>query len=268
MSDSHRTITDAMDAERAAALHVTLGLDGPAPRAGDVLPPLWHYAYFWEAVPQAGLGRDGHPRVGDFIPDLGFPRRMWAGGELWFDGPIELGKPAQKLTRIERAEPKTGRSGAFALVTLSHEISQGGKVCLRETQSLFYRPEAVEAKGATPPQAASDETVCQSRGFTTTELFRYSALTFNGHRIHYDRDYAGDVEGYPGLVVHGPILAQYLVHMGEAMLGKLSHFKFRATAPLFDFETAAFCARPDGDGVALWVRGPDGRQCMTATASA
>lgn len=255
-----------MDPARAAALHVTLGLDGPPPGAGDPLPPFWHYAYFWDAVPGGALGRDGHPRVGGFIPDLGFPRRMWAGGELWWETPVRLGRPAEKVSRIEKAEQKEGRSGAFAVVTVAHEVVQDGTVCLRETQSLIYRPEAAETGGAAPPVARTDESVATTRRFTTTDLFRYSALTFNGHRIHYDRDYAREVEGYPGLIVHGPLLAQLLVHMAEGMLGGVKRFKFRATAPLFDDEAATFCARPEGDGLALWVRGPDGRQCMVAEA--
>lgn len=255
-----------MDSARAAALHVTLGLDGPAPGPGDALPPFWHYAWFWEPVPAAGLGRDGHPRIGDLIPDLGFARRMWAGGELWFDHPLRLGQPAQKITRLDRAERKQGASGDFALVTLLHEIRQDDRICIRERQSLIYRPEAAETGASTPPTARRDETVCRRRRFSTTDLFRYSALTFNGHRIHYDRDYATGVEGYPGLVVHGPLLAQLLVQLADGMLGGLVRFRFRATAPLFDHEEAELCARPEGDGLALWVRGPDGRQCMTAEA--
>ncbi|MEM7438880.1 MAG: acyl dehydratase [Pseudomonadota bacterium] len=267
MTPSHRTLTDAMDPARAAALHVTLGLDAPAPGPGDPLPPFWHYAYFWEAMPQSALGRDGHPRVGEFIPDLGFPRRMWAGGELWFDAPMALGREADKTSRVEKIDQKSGNSGNFALVTLAHEITQSGEICLRETQSLIYRPDAAATGTAKPIVAATDETIATQRRFTTTELFRYSALTFNGHRIHYDRDYACDVEGYPGLVVHGPLLAQHLIHLADGLLGGLKHFKFRATAPLFDFEAADFCARLDDTGVALWVRGPDGRQCMQARAA-
>lgn len=262
-----REITDAMDPARAAALHATLGLEGPPPGAGAPLPPFWHQVYFWEAVPPAALGRDGHPRVGDFIPDLGFPRRMWAGGALTFAAPIRLGTPATRRSRVERAERKEGRTGPFALVTLTHEIEQAGRLCLSERQSLVYRPEAGETKPAEPPRAPIDESVCRTRRFTTTDLFRYSALTFNGHRIHYDLAYAREVEGYPGLVVHGPLLAQHLMLMAEGMLGRLARFGFRATAPLFDFEQAEFCARPEGEGLALWVRGPDGRLCMTAEAA-
>ena len=262
-----RDVKDVLDPARAAALHATLDLAGPAPEAGDPLPPFWHYAYFWESLPPAGLGRDGHPRTGDFIPNLGLPRRMWAGGALEFLAPLRIGSTAVKRTRIADVVEKTARSGPLAIVTLHHEISQNGQVCVRETQSLFYREEASpDAPQPQPPKAPNDAPIRQTRRFSTTDLFRYSALTFNGHRIHYDREYAMKTEGYAGLVVHGPILAQMLVHLAQSLLGDLQKFEFRATAPLFDHEEAAFCARHEGDGVNLWVRGPDGRQCMTATA--
>ena len=159
---------------------------------------------------------------------------------------------------------KQGRTGALGLVTLRHEISQHGALLLTEEQDLIYRE--ADAPSGTPPQAATDETTSKPHKFTTTELFRYSALTFNGHRIHYDRDYARQVEGYGGLVVHGPLLAQYLMLMAEDILGGLSQFDFRATAPLMDHETVTFCAKPSEDGLVLWARAEDGRQCLTATA--
>ncbi|PLS20031.1 FAS1-like dehydratase domain-containing protein [Neptunicoccus cionae] len=261
-------ISDTLDPARAAAMKATLDLAGPVPEARDPLPPFWHYAYFWEPQRPADLGRDGHPRTGDFIPNLGLPRRMWAGGALEFHTPIRLGEPAVKRTTITDVQEKDARSGKLAVVTLDHKITQWGELCLSETQSLLYREEAApDAPKPVPPVAPTDETVSQSRKFSPTDLFRYSALTFNGHRIHYDRDYAMQVEGYAGLVVHGPILAQMLVNLAQGMLGELSRFSFRATAPLFDFEEATFCARPEGDnGLALWVRGSDGRMCMSAKA--
>jgi 3-methylfumaryl-CoA hydratase len=262
-----RQISDVMDPARAAAMHATLDLAGPPPVNGDALPPFWHYAYFWEALPPAGLGRDGHPKTGDFIPNLGLPRRMWAGGALEFLAPVRLGTPASKHTRIVDVAEKDARSGKLAVVTLRHEIRQGEILCVTEDQSLIYREEAdLNAPPPVAPVAPRDESICKSRRFSVTDLFRYSALTFNGHRIHYDRDYALMVEGYKGLVVHGPILAQMLVHLAQGLLGELRQFSFRATSPLMDFEAVEFCAKPDGDGVALWARGPDGRLCLSATA--
>jgi 3-methylfumaryl-CoA hydratase len=259
---------DAMDAVRAAALHATLARPGAMPGAGDPLPPFWHYAYFWDIVAAGGLGRDGHPKVGGFLPETGLPRRMWAGGTLDFLEPVRLGTPAEKTSRIASMDRKQGRSGALAVVTVEHEIMQGGQVCLRERQDLVYREDPdPDAPAPVPPAARTDESLCHTATFDSTLLFRYSALTFNGHRIHYDRDYCREVEAYPGLVVHGPLLAQLLIHTAEDLLGGLKKFSFRATSPLFDFEAADICARQDGDGVALWVRGPDGRQCMAATAA-
>lgn len=258
--------TGFLDPARAAAMQAALGIPGPAPVPGDTLPPFWHWAYFWDAQPAAALGRDGHPRLGDFIPDLGFPRRMWAGGTLDFLAPLQLGQSATRETRITDIRRKIGRSGPFAVVELCHILSQGGAPCLQETQTVLYR--AADAPPGQAPQAPIDETVSQGARFTPVDLFRYSALTFNGHRIHYDRDYATGVEGYPGLVVHGPLLAQRLIHLAEGMLGRLTRFEFRATAPLFDGEDVAFCARQDADGLALWARAGDGRQCVTARASA
>lgn len=259
-----QTRTDLLDPARAAALHASLGLEGAAPLT---LPPFWHYLYFWDAAPADALGRDGHPKTGGFLPDMGLPRRMWAGGSLTFLHAPLLGEPAERISTITGAERKSGRSGPLALVTLSHELLQNGRLCVRETQDLIYRPDPdPNATAPTPPAARQDETICQPVRFSPTLLFRYSALTFNGHRIHYDRAYCKTVEGYPGLVVHGPLLAQLLIHLAMRELGGLSQFSFRATAPLYDFEAAELCARLDEGKLSLWVRGPEGRQCMTASA--
>ena len=253
-------ITDAMDPARVAALNTMLGVGGSAPQ------PFAHQVYFWDARPADQLGPDGHPKTGGLIPDLGLPRRMWAGGCLTFARPLQLGQPATKTTTLLKAERKSGRTGALGVVTLRHEITQGA-LMLTDEQDLIYRaPANPDAPQPQPAPAPTDETTCQTRSFTTTELFRYSALTFNGHRIHYDRDYARKAEGYRGLVVHGPLLAQYLMLLAQDQLGTLSAFQFRATAPLFDYEAADFCAKPGDEGLSMWVRAKDGRLCMTASA--
>lgn len=255
--------SDAMDPARAAALQVALGLT-PTIAAGTPLPPFFHQVHFWTPVPPAGLGRDGHPKTGGgIIPDMGLPRRMWAGGRLRFDAPLLAGTRAERITRLERAERKQGRSGPLAFVTLRHEIFQRGRLCVTEWQDLVYRPDPdPQTPRPAPPAASTGESLCQRVGHDTTLLFRYSALTFNGHRIHYDQDYARRVEGYEGLVVHGPLLAQRLMLMAEEEIGPLAAFSFRATAPLMHFETAELCLKGDE----LWVRGPDGRLCMRARA--
>jgi len=258
-----QTTTCMMDPARAAALHATLGLPDPPPAAGDALPAFWHQIYFWDTQTPENLGRDGHPKIGDFIPDLGLPRRMWAGGQHLFHTPLLTGTPAKKTTLIESITEKSGRSGPLAFVTLRHEISQSGKPCVTEHQDLVYRqdPDPTTANPI-PPMARTDETDVENHSFSTTLLFRYSALTMNGHRIHYDAPYAQNIEGYNGLVTHGPLLAQYLMRMAERHLGPLNNFKFRASSPLMQHETAAFCI----NGNKLWVRAADGRECMQATA--
>lgn len=253
--------TDLIDPARIAALNVTLGLSDTEPH------PFAQQVFFWDAQPGHALGQDGHPKLGGLIPDLGLPRRMWAGGSLIFHAQLQPGIEATRRTRLLGAERKQGRSGALGVVTLHHEITQDGSCIVEDTQNLIYR-EAADPKAPQPQPAPAptDETLSETRNFTTTQLFRYSALTFNGHRIHYDRDYAREAEGYPGLVVHGPLLAQYLMLMAERHFGQLSQFSFRATAPLFDFESATFCAKPSPEGLDMWVRAEDGRLCMTASA--
>ncbi len=256
--------SDPLDPARAQALQATLGLEVDA-EVGAPLPPFFHQIYFWDAQPPGNLGRDGHPRIGDgLIPDLGLPRRMWAGGQLRFDAPLLAGIPAVRRSRVLKAERKTGRSGPLAFVTLGHEIAQDGAIVLREEQHLVYRSDP-DPDGPRPvaPTARCDESESREVHFDATVLFRYSALTFNGHRIHYDEGYARDVEGYGGLVVHGPLLAQLLMLMADRPDTPLRSFDFRATAPLMHSESATLCS----NGRDAWVRGLDGRQCLVATLS-
>lgn len=254
---------DVMDPARASAFCAALNINmdiGP----GSPLPPFFHQLYFWTPLPPGSLGRDGHPRVGDgLIPDLGLPRRMWAGGRLGFAGDLLAGEPAERRSVVESAQHKHGRSGPLGFVTLRHEIRQSDRVCLTEWQDLVYRRDpSPDAPKPQPPQARTDESDRLDASFDSTLLFRYSALTFNGHRIHYDLDYARDIEGYDGLVVHGPLLAQKLMLMAQDLIGPLAQFEFRAMSPLMHFETATLCRR-DTD---LWARGPDGREVMKASA--
>jgi 3-methylfumaryl-CoA hydratase len=257
--------SDQIDPARAQALHAALELDGPPPGHGDALPPFFHQVYFWDARPPSALGRDGHPRVGGLIPDTGLPRRMWAGGRLEFRAPLRVGIKAQKMSRVESVVRKGGRSGPLAFVTLRHEIGQMGRPVVVEYQDLVYREDPdPNAPAPAVRQAPTGEETSETRAFNSTLLFRYSALTFNGHRIHYDLDYCREVEGYKGLVVHGPLLAQLLMLKAVRELGELKSFTFRATTPLVHSEQAILCRH----GTSLWVRGPDGRLCMEATASA
>lgn len=255
-------VTDAMDPARMAALAAVLGV---AWRAGDPVLPFGHHVHFWTPEPPTHLGRDGHPRQGlGAIPDTGLPRRMWAGGRLEFQAPLWPGRPATRRTTCETVTHKTGRSGPLAFVTLRHDITQDGGKVLTEWQDLVYRADPAPGEPApAAPHADGGAEVEQAADFDAVTLFRYSALTFNGHRIHYDADYARNVEGYDGVVVHGPLLAQRLVLMAAARQeGRLRRFSFRATAPLILGDAATLCAA----GGRYWVRGPDGRLCMVAEA--
>ncbi len=253
---------DILDPARINALFASLGMECRLSK-DDPLPPFTHHIYFWNVHPPESLGRDGHPQRGiGLIPDLGLPRRMWAGGDLEFVQPLLTGHPAEKRSTVSTVAHKKGRSGPLAFVTLEHEIWQNQQLCVREKQDLVYREDhTATASKPQPPLAPPFFKAQKSISFDTTLLFRYSALTFNGHRIHYDIDYARHVEGYDGLVVHGPLLAQMLMIWIEETVGPLSTFAFRTTAPLLHFEHAMLCI----DGQEAWVQGPDGRLCLKAS---
>ncbi len=260
---------DRIDPWPGAALLATLGIDRPAPGPGEPLPLLWHWLHFHEAVPRAELGPDGHPatgRPGGLVPPMGAARRMWAGGRFEVHGPLPVGAPARQVSRLAAVGEKTGRRGPFTLVTLVHEVHGPEGLALTEAQDLVYR--AGDGAPADPAAAPRDETAAESWVADPVLLFRYSALTFNGHRIHYDPGHAR-AEGYPGLVVHGPLLATLLLELARRLgHDRPARFGFRATAPVFAGEPFETCARPEGDGLALWVRGADGRLAMTAGLSA
>jgi len=253
--------TDVLDPARANALLASLGRQADLV-VGDALPPFFHQVYFWTALPPVQLGRDGHPQRGTgVVPDMGFPRRMWAGGRLTFHKSLRVGVRATCEATCLRAARKQGRSGPLAVVTLRHDYHQDGALCVSEERDLIYRADPdLDAPSARPPQAPRTADGATQLSFSTTLLFRYSALTFNGHRIHYDLDYAKGVEGYAGLVVHGPLLAQLLMLKAVEELGPIARFSFRATAPLMHFEGAVACR----EGTRLWIAGPEGRLCMQA----
>ncbi len=257
MSESE-TLTDRIDPARAEALLATLGAARRV-RVGSELPPLSHFAFFWETHGEDGLGHDGHGRLGGIIPDLGLPIRMWAGGRLTFHAPFQAGVAAEKVTKLMRVTRKEGRSGRLGFVTLRHDIRQRNMPVVSEEQDIVYREPGPLTRE--PPKAAAEADRRQALKLSEVTLFRYSAVTFNGHRIHYDADYCRE-EGYPGLVVHGPLLATRLAMMAADHLGGLSRFSFRATAPLFLGDIAWLCRTGDR----FWVEGPDKRLCMEAEA--
>ncbi len=235
---------------------------------GDVLPPLWHFITHLGSVPLAELDRDGHPRRGAFLPPVALPRRMWASGRIEFDGDLRLGEEVTKTSTIDNVEMKTGRTGRLCFVTVRHELAAGGVVRIREVQDLVYRDDPVAGAAQRDPRPAPNDAEIELT-VTPTEvmMFRYSALTFNAHRIHYDRGYARDVEGYRGLVVHGPLTATMLAEMAEVETGqKLVSFSFRGLSPLFDNEALIMGAKRNNVGMDLWASGPQGQLAMQAEA--
>ncbi len=258
-------LQDEVTAAPLRGLSATLDRDDPAPQRGDAVPPLGHWLYFLPQAPQSQIGPDGHPKRGGFLPPVPLPRRMWAGGRLaWEPGnPLRVGEVARKVSRIESVTHKSGRSGEMVFVLVRHELHNERGLCLTEEHDIVYRAAARPGDPAPAPTAA--ETSAPWRREIVPDdvlLFRYSALTFNGHRIHYDRRYVTEVEGYPGLIVHGPLIATLLTdlvrrHAPEAFIRR---FEFRAVRPTFDLHPFFVNGQPSPDGkqVRLWAHDHEG----------
>lgn len=233
------------------------------------LPPLWHWLYFLPGERQSNIGPDGHPKRGGFLPPISLPRRMWAGGRLQFLHPLSVGEPIRRVSTIKQILSKSGRSGRLVFVTVLHEISNASGVAIREEHDIVYRD--APAPGAASPQSVAAPTDEQFGRTVTPDpvlLMRYSALTFNGHRIHYDRPYAMQEEGYPGLVVHGPLIATLLM---ETLRGvhpekTVRSFEFKAVSPLFDTDAFTLNGKLEGNTARLWARGSQGQLAMQASA--
>lgn len=251
------------------ALAATLEDDSPAIRLGDPIRPCAHWMYFLPLAPLSSIDADGHPKRGGFLPPVPLPRRMWAAGNIEFRRPLAAGAVVSRSSRIADVNAKQGRTGTLVFVRLEHEVSDPHGVAIVEVQDIVYRdlPQPGEMAPA-QTQARTDEQFKRRVLPDPVLLFRYSALTFNSHRIHYDRPYAMQAEGYPGLVVHGPLIATLLLDQlqraipGIGILG----FDFKAVSPLFDTAPFEICGRIDGDRAHLWARGPDGQLAMQAGA--
>ena len=255
----------------APALSVAAMLDDTetALAAGAPLPPVWHWFYFLPKVPQSNLGPDGHPRRGGFMPPIELPRRMFAGARMRFVSPLVIGKPASRAAEIRQVSEKSGRSGKLAFVTVGYTIRQDGAVCIEEEQDIVYREPGAKVPAPVPAALPPVPEGSWTRTITPDPrlLFRFSAVTFNAHRIHYDRRYAVEEEGYPGLVVHGPLTAILLMELVRHNAGRpAAAFEFRGRAPLFDLAPFRVAATPDDGAVKLEAHGPDGKTAMTATA--
>ena len=236
---------------------------------GDTAPPLIHFCLAQPVVPGAGLGADGHPARGDFLPPVPLPRRMWAGGELRFHDAIRIGEMVSRHSTIRDVQLKQGRTGPLCFVTVDHEVTSDGRAVLSERQDIVYRDAAAPGTRAALRAPAPALPGGDSRRVepTASLLFRYSALTFNGHRIHYDKPYATGVEGYPGLVVHGPLQATLLCQLAVDLKGSAPRmFRFRSLSPLFDDADFTVNAEVEGSGLKLWTAGESGPAAMEAEA--
>jgi 3-methylfumaryl-CoA hydratase len=254
-----------------AALAATLDRNDPLPRPGDPLPPCWHWLYFLPVHRHSDLGEDGHPRRGTFLPPVPLPRRMWAGGRLQFHRPLRVGGTVSRASRVIDVTEKKDSSGQLVILLLRHEISDEFGVAVTENQDIVYRNGASLSESRITALAPADHFWLRDIYPDEVLLFRYSALTFNDHRIHYDRRYATDFEGYRGLVVQAPLTATLLLELLRESLpaARVTSFSFRAVQPLVDIAGFSVCGRPEDDGrtVRLWAKDREGRLAMDATAT-
>jgi 3-methylfumaryl-CoA hydratase len=261
---------DVVTAWPVIGLTATLDRNDPAPKTGDAIPAGWHWLYFLEARAASELGPDGHPRVGGFLPQTGLPRRMWAGGRIEFRRALRIGDPVRRDSEILSIEPKEGRSGKLVFVTVRHTVSAAGEIAVVEEHDIVYR-EAAKA-GDPPPSAKPAPREAAWRRELVADpvmLFRFSALTFIGHRIHYDVDYCRQEEGYPGLVVHGPLQTLLILDLCRRHESRpVKRLDYRALHPVFHFERLTVNGNPSAEAARseLWTANAAGNVAMQATA--
>ncbi|HET7598430.1 MAG TPA: MaoC family dehydratase N-terminal domain-containing protein [Burkholderiales bacterium] len=265
--ESHRDIAAAWP---VAALSATLDRHDPEPVAGSVVPPGWHWLYFLETTPASELAADGHARRGGFLPPVTLPRRMWAGGRMAFRHPIRVGDALTRESEVISVEPKQGRSGGLVFVTVRHTVSAAGAVAVIEEHDIVYREAAKPGEAAPQGQPAPAHAVWRRElEAGPVMLFRFSALIFNAHRIHYDVDYCRD-EGYPALVVHGPLQTLLLLDLCMHHASRpVKRLEYRALHPIFHTErfTVNGAPVPAEDEAELWTANAAGYRAMTARVS-
>ncbi len=262
-------VSDTLDPNRTNTLLAAIS-DVTTLKPGDILPHLHHWLYFWDVRPPAGLGSDGHPARGGFLPPVPLPRRMWAGGRVSFVKPLHVGAVVTRVSTIMDVTAKSGRSGNLVFVTVKHELSGPDGLAVVEEQDIVYREAAtagsiaIPVAGGNPPSAPWQQQIMPD----PVLLFRYSALTMNGHRIHYDRPYAMDEEAYPALLVHGPLQATLLAALAAQKLdAPMTNFDFRGSSPAFDGTMLSICGEPTDSDAKLWTE-QAGVKNMIATATA
>lgn len=260
---------DVATAWPVAAMTATLDRNDPEPRPGDAVPPGWHWLYFLEAKAASELGNDGHPRLGGFLPPVGAARRMWAGGRIEFRRALRIGDPLHRDSEVVSIDVKDGRSGRLVFVTVRHTVLAAGEVAVVEDHDIVYRQPA--KPGDPPPTtrpAPHDAAWRRELVADPVMLFRYSALTFIGHRIHYDLDYCRQEENYPGLVVHGPLQTLLILDLCRRHEPRpVKRLDYRALHPLFHFERISVSGRPSADGTQseVWTANAAGSLAMQAT---
>jgi 3-methylfumaryl-CoA hydratase len=237
------------------------------------VPQGLHWCLCLPDISTSELGKDGHPEKGGFLPPIALPRRMWASSSVSFEQPLRLSDEISRVSSIASIEEKSGRSGDLMFVAIDHETHVGDRVAIRERQNIVYREPATNAapakQASTKPADLSGWDWQQKIMPSEAMLFRYSALTFNSHRIHYDRPYAVQEEGYPGLVVQGPLIATLLLNLAASKLGsnKLSSFSFRGNSPAFANAAIYLVGKRKGYSITLAVLGNDGQEIMAAQAA-
>jgi 3-methylfumaryl-CoA hydratase len=265
--ESHADIATAWP---VTALTATLDRDDPPAVDGDAIPLGWHWLYFLEAKPASALGPDGHPKRGGFMPPVPLPRRMWAGGRIEFTRALRIGERLRRDSEIIAVEPKQGKSGSLVFVTVRHTVLASGEIAAIEEHDIVYRE---AARPGPPPQGElAPASAAWQRALVADPvlLFRFSALTFNGHRIHYDLDYCRNDENYPGLVVHGPLQTLLMLDLCRRHAPHpIKRLDYRALQPVFHGERIAVSGNPEGDGVKarLWTANAAGICAMSGTAT-
>jgi len=263
-------VSDTVTAQLTKGLRATLFLEIGEPKLGDAAPITVHWCLGQPVVAMSELGPDGHPARGGFLPPVPLPRRMWAGGELEFVDALRVGDEVTRTSRIADVTLKTGSTGTLCFVAVDHLIATSRGTAIRERQDIVYRnvspAAAASAKPAAPPPAAQHR---ETHMADTVLLFRYSALTFNGHRIHHDRDYVTRVEGYPGLIFHGPMQAALLVEFAAKLRGGRvpNKFSYRGVQPLFEGSEFSVNANMTDAGMELWTANSERQPTMKATAA-
>lgn len=263
-------VSDTVTAQLVKGLRATLFLDIGSPKTGDAAPFTTHWCLAPPVYPASMLSEDGHPKRGGFLPPVPLPRRMWAGGEIEFVDTLRVGDEVTRSSTIGDINIKSGSTGTLCFVAVNHTISTPRGVAIKERHDIVYReattgPQTAPKAPPTPPAAQHAE----KHMADTVLLFRYSALTFNGHRIHYDRDYVTKVEGYPGLVFHGPMQAALLVEFAAKLNGGKAPAKFayRGLQPLFEGSEFTVNANKTAAGLELWTANSKGEPTMKGTAT-